>query len=209
MQELERMINIYHTAFIVCLVLGIVFLLITVFLFFKFDIRKIFDMKTGRGARRTIQKMEEINARTGKLRQDMVPHTPVNLRPEDRITYPVTAANPQVHAQAAAQRYNNAMGQSNAEKAVSAYGLNGYGQAGNTMETDGSAQTSQLAGDGSIQTELLGADGSQETAVLYQTSETTVLSPNMTKDIQQRKLELPGAFKIEKELISVHTKEVL
>lgn len=154
MQELEQMISIYHTAFIVCLILGILFLLITVFLFFKFDIRKIFDMKTGRGAKRSIQKMEEINARTGKLRQDMVPYTPLRLKPEERITYPVTAANPTAP---------------------------GPGQ----------------------------SEGSQETVSLYQTPETTILSESMTKEDQQRKREFPGAFKIEKEIIWVHTKEVL
>ena len=49
MQELERMINVYHTAYIVFLVLTIVLFCLTVFMFFKFDIRKIIDMKTGRG----------------------------------------------------------------------------------------------------------------------------------------------------------------
>lgn len=68
MQELERLINIYHMAFIVFLILAILFFIISVILFFRFNIRGIFDMKTGRGARKTIQKMEELNAQTGKLR---------------------------------------------------------------------------------------------------------------------------------------------
>ncbi|MDD2980446.1 MAG: hypothetical protein PHN80_10780 [Hespellia sp.] len=94
MQQLEQMINIYHTAFIVSLILFIVFLAVTIFLFFFFDIRKIFDIRTGRGAKRKIQKMEEINAQTGKLRQDMVGQTPSVLSPEERITYPVTSKIP-------------------------------------------------------------------------------------------------------------------
>lgn len=160
MQELERMIKIYHTAFVICLVLGILFLLAAIFMFFKFDIKKIVDMRTGRGAKRTIQKMEEINARTGKLRQDMVPHTPLRLNPDERITYPVTTANPTTPKPEADSR---------------------------KMESG----------------------GNEETTMLYQESETTVLSENMTKETQQRKSELPGAFKIEKEIIWVHTKEIL
>lgn len=93
MRELERMIEIYHTGFIVCLILACVFFAAAAIMFFKFDIRRIIDMKTGRGARKSIQKMEEINAKTGKLRQDMVSHTPAMLRPEDRIAYPRTASN--------------------------------------------------------------------------------------------------------------------
>lgn len=72
MQKLEQMINIYHTAFIIFLVLTILFLLLSVFLFFKLNIREIYDLRTGRGARRKIQEMEEINERTGKLREDVV-----------------------------------------------------------------------------------------------------------------------------------------
>lgn len=99
MQELERMISIYHTGFVVCLILAGLFFTLSVVLFFKFDIRRIIDMKTGRGAKKTIQKMEEINAKTGKLRQEMVAQTPSELRPEDRIAFPVTAPNLQIQAE--------------------------------------------------------------------------------------------------------------
>ncbi len=70
MQELERMISFYHTANLFFLILAFAFLGITVLLFFRFHIRQIFDMKTGRGERRSIRKMEELNAKTGKLRED-------------------------------------------------------------------------------------------------------------------------------------------
>ena len=170
MQELEKMINIYHTGFIVCLVLACVFFAVSVLLFFKFNIRRIIDMKTGRGAKRTIQKMEEINARTGKLRQDMVSHTPSVLRPEDRIAYPVTAPNLNVQAEAASR--------------------NG-GAAGNSI---GSAAPGTV---------------SQETTVLNQSGETTVLSQNILDQAVQPEIKLPGPFKIIKEVMWVHTEEVL
>lgn len=192
MQELERMIKIYHTAFVVCLVLGILFLIIAVFMFFKFDIKKIVDMRTGRGAKKTIQKMEEINARTGKLRQDMVPHTPLRLNPDERITYPVTAANPTPPGTAPKAE----PGQT--ERMQS-----------NVSQQNVASQNVNTAADGSGETELLSNAGNDETTILYHESETTVLSANMTQETQQRKPVLPGAFKIEKEIIWIHTNEIL
>lgn len=170
MQELERMIDLYHTAFIVCLVLTCVFTAVSVFLFFKFDIKKILDMKTGRGAKKTIQKMEEINARTGKLRQDMVSYTPPVLKADERITYPTTSPN-------LAQQSQGSVTQ---------------------PVTESAAQTAPLSD-----------TGEQETTLLYQSSETTVLSHYPPAQPAKKELNLPGAFNIERELMWVHTEEVL
>lgn len=179
MQELEKMINVYHIGFTVCLILSCVFFIVSVILFFKFDIRKIIDMKTGRGAKKTIQKMEEINAKTGKLRQDMVSHTPSVLRSEDRIAYPVTEANLDVQAEAARQRNS------------------GAGRMSEDKNTAQNAYTESLE------------EGAQDTTLLCQSGETTLLAQNMQQQIQQREIKLPGAFKIEKEIMWIHTEEVL
>lgn len=183
MQELERVINIYHTGFIVCLVLACVLFAVSLFLFFRFNIRGIIDMKTGRGAKKTIQKMEEINAKTGKLRQDMVSHTPSALKAEDRIAYPVTAPNLEVQAEARTLRE------------------------GGGREVSGSGAVSQGTYDSGI-TEPLGSDGSQETTLLYQ-QETSVLSQDMLKQAEQSEVKLPGVFKVGKEIMWIHTEEVL
>lgn len=154
MQELEQMINIYHIAFIVFLILTIVFLIVSVILFFRFNIRGIYDMRTGRGARRTIQRMEEINAQTGKLRQDLITTTPVRLSPKDRISAPVTEERKE--------------------------------------------------------TELLADQGTEKTTLLQDYNQTTVLSPDQKEDIPQPEhVKLPGAFKIEKEIMWIHTEEML
>lgn len=169
MQELERMIKIYHTAFIVFLILTILFLVVSVVLFFRFNIRGIFDMRTGRGARKTIQKMQEINAQTGKLRQDVVTHTPVNLQGAERISAPPT------------------------EKRIKE-----------------AQETEALSNQGSQETALLSNQGSQETTLLHDYNETTVLSSELTKETPQpESKKLPGAFKIEKEIIWIHTEEML
>ena len=70
MQETEQLIAIYHTGFIICLCLTILFAVLSVVIFFRFKIRRVFDFLTGRAQKRTIRQMEEENAQTGKLRQD-------------------------------------------------------------------------------------------------------------------------------------------
>ena len=69
MQQIQQQINMFHILFYVCLGLCIVFLILSVIFFFKFDIRNIFNAKTGRSVRKTVQSMEEKNARTGSLRR--------------------------------------------------------------------------------------------------------------------------------------------
>ncbi len=206
MQELERMINVYHTAYMVFLILSVVFLALTIFMFFKFDIRKIIDMKTGRGAKKSIQKMEEINAQTGKLRQD-VADTPSRLSPEERITYPVTAQNLQVHAAVQDNRTNlqsHAAVQDNRNQMQTSAAM-GVRSASITRPQPEKSQ--QISDDGSQETTLL--NDSSETTLLYQEDpETTVLSGNpMAAGAIKKKL--PGYFHIEKEILWVHTKEVL
>lgn len=51
----------FNILFIVFLIMGIVLALITVILFFAFDIRKIISIKTGHAMRRSIRELEEIN----------------------------------------------------------------------------------------------------------------------------------------------------
>lgn len=69
MQQIQQQINIFHTLFYVCLALCIVFLILSVIFFFEFDIRNIFNAKTGRSVRKRVQSMEEKNAHTGPLRR--------------------------------------------------------------------------------------------------------------------------------------------
>lgn len=64
----QSMIAAYNTGFTVCLVITVLAVASAVFLFFKFDIRTIFAIRTGRAERQTIEKLREANARTGTLR---------------------------------------------------------------------------------------------------------------------------------------------
>lgn len=70
MDQAQSLIQLYQTGFYVCMGITILAFLSAVFMFFKFDIRMIFAIKTGRAAKKTIEKMAEANAVTGRLRQD-------------------------------------------------------------------------------------------------------------------------------------------
>ncbi|MBQ5398240.1 MAG: hypothetical protein IIU14_02260 [Ruminococcus sp.] len=63
-------IGILNTCFIVSLSFCILFFIITVILFIVFDIKSIFDMKTGRAKAKTVSQMQKANASTGRLRVD-------------------------------------------------------------------------------------------------------------------------------------------
>lgn len=183
MQELEQLIKIYHAAFIAFLVLTVVFFVTSVILFFKFNIRGIFDMKTGRGAKKTIQKMKELNAQTGKLRQDVLSNTPVRLSSEERISAPPTEKRQDAFPDQQMQNSSEASIQQEAEDVW----------------------------DGSQKTELLSDQGLDQTVLLHSYNETSDLPPEKDADNPQpeRKAELPGVFRIERNLMWVHTEEVL
>ena len=216
MQELERMINIYHTAFIVFLILTIVFLAVSIFLFFKFNIRGIFDMRTGRGARKTIQKMQEMNAQTGKLRQDVVNHTPVHLSAEDRISAPVTekrSVTPPAENRASAHVQPPVYAADDGSQRTEVLSGQGTGTEETALlQGQGSEETTLLQGQGSEETTLLQGQGSEETTLLsgQDSPETTVLSSQPIQETPQpEQVKLPGAFTIEKEIMWVHTEEVI
>ncbi len=69
-------IEIYHNGFSICLAFSILFFVISVILFFAFDIKGIFDMKTGRAEKQKIREMEEENALTGRLINPNLKHNP-------------------------------------------------------------------------------------------------------------------------------------
>ena len=65
LMQSEQIINILHIGFIICLVLTILFAALSVFFFFQFKICDVFNAITGRAQRKSVQQMEEENAKTG------------------------------------------------------------------------------------------------------------------------------------------------
>lgn len=52
MQQIQQKIDLFHNLYLVCLILCLVCLALSIFFFFKFDIRNIFNIRTGRSVKR-------------------------------------------------------------------------------------------------------------------------------------------------------------
>ena len=63
-----RLLGIFQTGFTVFLVLAIIFLILSVILFVKFDIRGIWQMRSGKARNRAIREKEEEAAKSGNIR---------------------------------------------------------------------------------------------------------------------------------------------
>lgn len=63
----EELIPIYHGLFYACMVGTLLFAAVAAVLFFKFDIRHIFNVQSGRAERLTVERMRAENAATGRL----------------------------------------------------------------------------------------------------------------------------------------------
>lgn len=67
MNDTQNLINIFETGFIICLAFCILFFIISVVLFFVFDIKTIFSIRTGRAQKKKIGEMTQQNELTGRL----------------------------------------------------------------------------------------------------------------------------------------------
>lgn len=61
-------ISSLQTCFVICLALAIAFFVISVIMFFAFNIRLIFNIRTGRAKKKTVEEMQKANSETGRLR---------------------------------------------------------------------------------------------------------------------------------------------
>ena len=180
----EQIINILHIGFIICLVLTILFAALSVFFFFQFKIRDVFNAITGRAQRKSVQQMEEENAKTGKLRQDYYSaptSSDLYTTPSGRIP-PVMSAQQAAGGQADGAAYTEQVYHSadpegrehtmqlhTAQQAASDNG----GSEATTLLNGGSEETT-LLNSGSEETTLLNS-GSEETTLLNSGSEETTL----------------------------------
>lgn len=218
----EQIINILHIGFIICLVLTILFAALSVFFFFQFKIRDVFNAITGRAQRKSVQQMEEENAKTGKLRQDYY-STPTSsdlyTTPSGRIP-PVMSAQQAAGGQADGAAYTEQVYHSaDPEGREHTMQLHTAQQA--ASDNGGSEATTLLNG-GSEETTLLNS-GSEETTLLNSRNggttaqrnagfgETTLLTPEMEASFVQAKTnEKPEwNFVIKKEIMEIHTNEII
>ena len=218
----EQIINILHIGFIICLVLTILFAALSVFFFFQFKIRDVFNAITGRAQRKSVQQMEEENAKTGKLRQDYYSaptSSDLYTTPSGRIP-PVMSAQQAAGGQADGAAYTEQVYHSaDPEGREHTMQLHTAQQA--ASDNGGSEATTLLNG-GSEETTLLNS-GSEETTLLNSRNggttaqrnagfgETTLLTPEMEASFVQAKTnEKPEwNFVIKKEIMEIHTNEII
>lgn len=68
MSNSTQLLKVFHTGFLICLVLAGIFLVLSILLFVKFNIKGIWEMKSGRARARAIKEKEEESAKSGKIR---------------------------------------------------------------------------------------------------------------------------------------------
>lgn len=68
MQQIQQKIELFRQLSRVCLAVCLVCLSLCIFFFFRFKIREIFNVRTGRSVKKKIRQIEEQNARTGEMR---------------------------------------------------------------------------------------------------------------------------------------------
>ena len=218
----EQIINILHIGFIICLVLTILFAALSVFFFFQFKIRDVFNAITGRAQRKSVQQMEEENAKTGKLRQDYY-STPTS---SDLYTTPSGRIPPVMSAQQAAG--GQADGAAYTEQVYHSADPEGREHtmqlhtAQQVASDNGGSEATTLLNRGCEDTTLLNS-GSEETTLLNGRNggtaaqrnagfgETTLLTPEMeTSFVQAKTNEKPEwNFVIKKEIMEIHTNEIV
>lgn len=198
MEETQQLISLFHTGFIICLVLTILFAALSIFLFFFLRIRNVFDNMTGRAERRTIRMMEEENAKTGKLRQDyLAANTSGSLYTTPSGNIPPIIYPPTEPTNTGTEKTEPTL-----------------------RNAEGSSRTDLLKpeNDGSESTTLLRGEGSEETTLLNQgegSGETTLLTPEMEAAFRAQQEaakteEKPRwKFDIIKENMWIHTDEVI
>lgn len=174
MQETEQLIALYHTGFIICLILTLLFAALSVFIFFMFKIRRVFDFLTGRAEKRTIKQMEEENAQTGKLRQD----TYIPESTGDLYTTPSGSIPPVIYPPtgevATGGEPTEKMHTNVSHTQVPGAGIQSDSKSGSAGKRD---ERTEILPEGSEETTLLQGDGSEETTLLNGgTEETTPLS---------------------------------
>ena len=70
MEQINRALDFYKLGFRISMIAAILGFALAVFFFFRFNIRGIFQLMTGRAKAKTVKNREERNEKTGKLRDD-------------------------------------------------------------------------------------------------------------------------------------------
>lgn len=155
------LLSVLNTTFVICLAMTILFFVISVILFFLFDIKTIYMIRSGRAQAKTVKEMEEINSSTGRLRGSSNSHDKDHKKKNKKA--PVILPQTETQAQPDPAGYAEGTELLNDEsETTEKLSASANTQAHNSFSFDGSSQTTVLAQEA-------------ETSVLDIETETTVL----------------------------------
>lgn len=200
MEEITRKIELYHNLFLGCLLLCILCVIVAVTIFFVLDIRNVLGYLTGRKARKQIQRLEEVNASSGRLmprERTNMQYVAQEMQEDMGVRGAVTPGARKVE--------HVIQGAPPGDKAVRQ-------QAEMQPDTGGTAETSLLGEySGEQETSLL-TGGSQEAppeaAEEAAEQEAPVINDGSTATLQNTAGQI-GTFRIEREIILIHAEEVI
>ena len=79
-------ISVLNTCFILCLAFAVLFFIISVVLFFVFDIRTVYNIRSGRAQAKTVKEMQQANNTTGRLRVGKTTQTSKLTHSQPQVT---------------------------------------------------------------------------------------------------------------------------
>lgn len=201
-----QIIEIFNVCFWICLIFAILFLIVSIVQFFAFDIKGIFNMKTGRAQAKTIKEMELANESTGRLRVEGKTQTS-KLTESEKLAKRAPAVEPP-----SPETKNNYY----TENPQSGYSEGSDETDVLRPEEPAEAQTDILRPEEPIeaQTDILSqpVDNTEAETGVLEAAETSILSQNMIDappaDPNHNNVKKVG-FKIVKKVVLVHTNEFI
>ena len=201
-----QMIEIFNVCFWVCLIFAILFFVVSIVQFFVFDIRGIFNFKTGRAQAKTIKEMEIANESTGRLRVEGKTQTS-KLSESEKLAKRAPAVeppSPETRNDYYTENPQNSYSEGSEETDVL------------RTEEPAEAQTDILRPEEPIeaQTDILSqpVDNTEAETGVLEAAETSILSQNMIDappaDPNYNNVKKVG-FMIVKKVVLVHTNEFI
>lgn len=201
MENTEQLIAIYHTGFIVSIIVMFIGLALAVLFFFLFDIKNIFMIRTGRAKQKSIADMQQRNLQTGKLSSS--PYTDsgeIRNKKERRKTGAFKTGAFKTGAFRSSDRKQGAEVQPAKQQPEAAEHLQNNGISGLASETSLLAEPNNAV---SMDETLLNMESSQ-----YEAPGTTVLAGNDHPQVQASTSAKPK-FTVTERTIVTHTNEII
>ncbi len=191
MADVTARIELYHRLFLVCLGLAILCLVLAIVLFFVLDIRTVLGYLTGRSAKKKIRELEADNAKSGRLsarERTSMQYVAQDMKTDMGVRQPAAPG---------ARKVENAVEQAQPRRQEYAPPPRTAPKPEPQTDLLYSVQEEQA-------TSLLQGAGEQETSLLQEEQ-----NPDAATEVLKNSATVFGKFILERELILIHTEEVI